>query len=463
MRMTEVYEWTIINSNKKSKLLQQQKKQAASDSSSSISGAFAGMLGLGGSNKVIISESSQDDNIIGDVVSEEEILKMKSALCPLKVRFAMTLADLGYVNEATSYALEAISLVQLCNAPTQPPKIGNNNSTNNLPGIKQDNTKKSFGKSFVTALEEFIDRLQIPVKQASSEGGDQANGMNGKESGGIWGVGSLLNAMSSNNLKDFVDGLSTNNTNTTPIQGQSPPQFLIKPSSSPSPSSIPSNQGDNPFGGPSGHSQCANTMPSPTNDPFSGNNKNNNQLQQFSNINNINNQSNNSNNRSISQVQYPSNIDQVSPHHIQYPPSNHSNQFPPSNQDQFVENTSDFSPNQGQINPPKQDLYSSNNNNNRNINQFNPNNNSNSNHSSPTPVVPSQAKNKPVAKSGNSAPVEEGSGIASKVRKGLLSYLYPDAHDTTENMGKGMEAYFDKSTGKWVFPDEVFYLFILFF
>jgi hypothetical protein len=46
-------------------------------------------------------------------------------------------------------------------------------------------------------------------------------------------------------------------------------------------------------------------------------------------------------------------------------------------------------------------------------------------------------------------------GIVKNLRKGLLGWLYPDAHDTSENMGKGLEAYFDKSTGKWVFPGEV--------
>ena len=42
-----------------------------------------------------------------------------------------------------------------------------------------------------------------------------------------------------------------------------------------------------------------------------------------------------------------------------------------------------------------------------------------------------------------------------QVKKGLLKWLYPDAHDAAENMGKGLEAYFDKNTGKWVFPGEV--------
>ena len=41
------------------------------------------------------------------------------------------------------------------------------------------------------------------------------------------------------------------------------------------------------------------------------------------------------------------------------------------------------------------------------------------------------------------------------MRKNLLNWLYPDAHDANENMGGAMEAYYDKATGKWVIPGEV--------
>ena len=40
-----------------------------------------------------------------------------------------------------------------------------------------------------------------------------------------------------------------------------------------------------------------------------------------------------------------------------------------------------------------------------------------------------------------------------KVRKGLLGWLYPEAHDTSQNMGGGLDAIYDKATGKWIFPD----------
>lgn len=37
---------------------------------------------------------------------------MRVVLCPLKVRFAMVLADFGLVKESIAYALEARALVQ---------------------------------------------------------------------------------------------------------------------------------------------------------------------------------------------------------------------------------------------------------------------------------------------------------------------------------------------------------------
>ena len=39
-----------------------------------------------------------------------------------------------------------------------------------------------------------------------------------------------------------------------------------------------------------------------------------------------------------------------------------------------------------------------------------------------------------------------------------MSWMYPDAKDTSNNMGKQLDAYFDKTTGKWVFPGEVHFI-----
>ncbi len=42
-----------------------------------------------------------------------------------------------------------------------------------------------------------------------------------------------------------------------------------------------------------------------------------------------------------------------------------------------------------------------------------------------------------------------------QVKKGLLKWFYPDAHDANENVKEGLDAYYDKVAGKWVFPGEV--------
>ena len=41
-----------------------------------------------------------------------KVLKIRAVLCPLKIRFAMLLADFGLVKEAAAYAMEARNLVQ---------------------------------------------------------------------------------------------------------------------------------------------------------------------------------------------------------------------------------------------------------------------------------------------------------------------------------------------------------------
>ena len=52
-------------------------------------------------------------------------------------------------------------------------------------------------------------------------------------------------------------------------------------------------------------------------------------------------------------------------------------------------------------------------------------------------------------------PIPSRHATSLQVRKNLLNWLYPDAHDANENMGGAMEAYYDKATGKWVIPGEV--------
>jgi hypothetical protein len=63
------------------------------------------------------------------------------------------------------------------------------------------------------------------------------------------------------------------------------------------------------------------------------------------------------------------------------------------------------------------------------------------------------ASSKPAAATAESD--DGGKGLMGVMRKGLLKYLYPDAHDTSSNIGKSLDAVYNKETGRWEFPGEV--------
>eukprot|EP01039_Chlorochromonas_danica_P008530 gene8530-9403_t len=74
----------------------------------------------------------------------------------------------------------------------------------------------------------------------------------------------------------------------------------------------------------------------------------------------------------------------------------------------------------------------------------------------PAPPAPpaAAASSNNAATAGGGAGGGSGSGLVSSVRKGLLSWLYPEAHDASENIGSSLEAFYDKQLGRWVFPGE---------
>ena len=59
------------------------------------------------------------------------------------------------------------------------------------------------------------------------------------------------------------------------------------------------------------------------------------------------------------------------------------------------------------------------------------------------------------ARSASTAEDEGGNGLLGSMRKSLLKYMYPDAHDASSNIGKSLEAVYNKETGRWEFPGEV--------
>lgn len=82
----------------------------------------------------------------------------------------------------------------------------------------------------------------------------------------------------------------------------------------------------------------------------------------------------------------------------------------------------------------------------------------------PAPKVATPTKNTPPV-SGNGANTLSAptTGIVSNLRKGIIGWFYPDAHDATENIGKSLEAYYDDKLGRWIFPGEVRGIAFLFF
>jgi len=45
-------------------------------------------------------------------------------------------------------------------------------------------------------------------------------------------------------------------------------------------------------------------------------------------------------------------------------------------------------------------------------------------------------------------------GLVKSLHKGLLKWLYPDAHDASDNLGEQNQARFDPLSGRWIFPDD---------
>lgn len=73
----------------------------------------------------------------------------------------------------------------------------------------------------------------------------------------------------------------------------------------------------------------------------------------------------------------------------------------------------------------------------------------------PSSAMLQETKNNVVKTTNKQDQLNAPTGIVGKVRKGLLGWFFPDAHDASENLGEKLEAYYNKETGRWVFPGEV--------
>jgi hypothetical protein len=76
----------------------------------------------------------------------------------------------------------------------------------------------------------------------------------------------------------------------------------------------------------------------------------------------------------------------------------------------------------------------------------------------PAKSVIASATVSPVKESAEKASLEQdqpNKGLFKSIKKGLLGFLYPEAHEATDNLGDKNEAYFDAQLDRWVFPGQV--------
>jgi len=228
MRMTEILEWALSKGAEARK-----RAPEGASGNNANSGAGAGILGgaisffsssrstAAASNNNTASSSSSSSvstttNSTGpglEYFNEEHLFRLRAVLCPLKVRLAFALADAGLVKEAIAYAQEAKQTVLKCGQQGAPPSQHQQQQASN----KKDATHapQPFPKKFITALDEFLDRLgggggggkklvasNIDSSTATNSSSSTANGSGG---GGVWGgLGSVFSAV---NLKDLVDSI----------------------------------------------------------------------------------------------------------------------------------------------------------------------------------------------------------------------------------------------------------------
>jgi hypothetical protein len=116
LRMTEVLEWALsrsFNSGNRS--------GGSGGAVASLGKSLIGMFGLGPaapneSDKTKAGTGAGTGPAEGEGLTPSQFLHVRSVLCPLKLRFAYVLADLGLVKEAAAYASEAKQIVHLCGA-----------------------------------------------------------------------------------------------------------------------------------------------------------------------------------------------------------------------------------------------------------------------------------------------------------------------------------------------------------
>ncbi len=416
LRMTEILEWAIC------KGLSENRSSTSASSGSSGGGLLGGIASLFGSKDKSLSEAGAtstprtDPNVnTSEYFSAQQFLRMRQSLCPYKLRFAQTLADLGYVREAAAYALDVKAVVEICGAQGAPPSTKQR-------GVSFDNSEQleKFPKKFVDALNIFIERLKCDSSSA-------ATAASSSSSNSIWG--NVLNVLSNDNLKQLVENPTDN---VTKPRGPSFPtaeyipnqpaseffhseadqsrnnQTYQRPDANQLYLSYPSS---NVQGAVGGYSYQQPSYQQPADNEFEnvdlggGYNAPNNYNQQHQ-------------QQQQQQQQYQQ----------QYPQGNYSN---PYNQPQV--NAAPAQP-ENLFNPAQKEAP-----------QKAPSNVSSSSSGSGSNQAPT-----------NTAGANQGGGILGFIRKSIIPIVYrgETVHDATDNMGSENTLYFDKAQNRWIMPGE---------
>jgi hypothetical protein len=448
LRMTEIFEYAL-------NLGAVQKDSSASNASAST-GTLSGWFGFGGGSSATVAATAATTTADApqyDYISTEQLTQMKATLCFSKIRFAFLLADLGYYALAMKYAVYvkevAVMLETRAAAPTVKTTALQRSTSNNQQQQQSSSSHhhegiRPFKKKFVQDVDDFIDRLHVlEGKVKSSSSFDASSQQSSSADSSKWGISSFVNVLSSSTLKELVDGshapdVQHGSSASKPgpaMPNPTPPQFIPqKPQNLPP--TIPGTDTNAStvkplYAQPTGHPPVP--MAVAPSQPMSVPYMNPNPPPSVPFM--------NQNDPKFPRSQSASNITSSTPAQassytvFQSQSAKAPEQYPrhPASSSHMQPQPQQQPPQQPQQQPPQQHFQR------QEVND--------------KKAAAADAQQPPASPSAGQAAAS--SGLFGKIKKNIVSWLHPDAHSADENLGDGLKAYFDKSTGRWVFPGEV--------
>lgn len=118
LRCTEILEYALLK-RLRAVNVGNVTKSPSTEGIAAIGKSITGIFGWNSSNSAKTSDTTSSSTIKSSVCNnnvidpnfKQKVYKMRAVLCPIKVRFAMVLADLGLLKEAIAYALDAKNLI----------------------------------------------------------------------------------------------------------------------------------------------------------------------------------------------------------------------------------------------------------------------------------------------------------------------------------------------------------------